>query len=498
MASVAEILHNSSRRNLIGAALGIPVAGLLSAPLDAQYPDYDATSRANRIVADIKSPRIPRRDFHVTAFGGRGDGKTDDSVAIARAIAACTQAGGGRIILPTGTVLSGPIRLKSRMELHVPAGGRLKFITNPARYLPPVYTRWEGVELMGYHPLIYAFEETDIAITGAGVIDGGADEHHWWPWKGLKKQGDLSASAHQAADRARLFEMGERGVPVEQRVFGEGNRLRPSLFQPYRCERVLVEGLTITASPFWLLHPVLCRDVIFRSVTCSSHGPNNDGIDPESCVNVLIDHCIFDTGDDCIAIKAGRNADGRRIARATENVVIRHCEMRDGHAGVAIGSELTGGVRNVFVQDCRMSSPNLTRALFVKTNAYRGGIVENIHVERLSVGVVELAFLQLDMLYEEGEGGSNIPVIRNYSVRGSHVERTNRTLIVRGREDSPISGVALSNIRVTQELKPSIVSSARDIILNRITVNGKQWTQAELARLPGFDTIECSQWANCK
>ncbi len=488
----------TSRRVVLG---GVASATLLSACSYGGLAGNDIAPRtADAIAGRIQRPRIPPRDFAVADHGGLGDGRTDNTAAIVRTIDACAAAGGGRIVLPRGLCLTGPIRLRSRMALHVPEGSHLRFIPEPDRYLPPVFSRWEGVELMGYHPLIYAFEESDVAITGHGTIDGGADDDHWWPWKGPwnGKFDGTSAGERQAADRARLFDLAERGVPVEQRVFGTGSRLRPPLFQPYRSHRVLVEGVTITNSPFWLLHPVLCRDVVFRDLTCRSHGPNNDGIDPESCTNVLIERCTFDTGDDCIAIKAGRNADGRRLAAPCENIVVRHCRMQDGHAGVAIGSELTGGVRNVFVEDCRMDSPHLTRALEIKTNGYRGGIVEDIHLKRLRIGVVERALVQLWMFYEEGSGGTFVPVIRRIAIDDCTVGRTERLLVIRGRPDSPVTDLSLTNIHVLREDQPSVVVDATRIRVQRVVVNGQAWTHDTLTALPGMETIRCDKWAVCR
>ncbi|HUD90448.1 glycoside hydrolase family 28 protein [Sphingobium sp.] len=485
-----------ARRDLMAGALAV-VASVRPAWAAAE-DDFEA--KASAIADAIQPPNIPRRRFPIAAFGAASDGRTDDSAAIARAIAACAKAGGGRIMLPRGVTLTGPIRLRSRMELHVPKGARLKFIPEPDRHLPPVHTRWEGVELMGYQPLIYAFEEEDIALTGEGVIDGSADDRTWWPWKGpwADRYRDTQEQERQAADRARLFAMAERGVPVAERIFGEGSRLRPSFFQPYRCNRILMEGLTVEAAPFWQVHPVDCTDVTFRRVTCSSHGPNNDGIDPESCNGVLIEHCLFDTGDDCIAIKAARNADGRRLNKPCENIVIRHCLMKDGHAGVAIGSELTGGVRNVFVHDCRMDSPNLTRVLIIKSNSYRGGLIENIHLRHIQAEAVDKAFIQIWMLYEEGDGGGHIPQVAHVSAQDCMVGSTERVLIVCGLPHAPIRDLRLADVTVGREMKPSVTVDVDPPILDNVVVGGRRWTQDYLRSLPGANSISCDKWAVCR
>lgn len=481
-----------SRRTLLAVVL----AGAPTLAHSSNSVDVDARSRA--IVARIQRPRIPKRDFPVRLSDGAPG--ADHSADLARALAACEAAGGGRVVLPQGVCRTGPIRLASRTELHVPAGAKLQFIPEPERYLPPVLTRWEGVELMGYQPLIYAYGAEDIAVTGGGVIDGGADDKHWWPWKGSwsGRYKDLPIAETQKGDRARLFEMAEQGVAPEARVFGAGSRLRPSFFQPYRSRRVLVEGVTFNSAPFWQLHPVECTDVTIRGVTCASHGPNNDGIDPEACRDVLIEHCVLDTGDDCIALKSGRNADGRRLGILCENVVIRKCRMKDGHAGVAIGSELSGGVRNVFVSDCQMDSPDLTRALVIKTNSYRGGVVRDIHLDRLSVGVIDKAFIQVWMHYEEGDGGPFTPVIESVSVSNCRVERTERVLVVRGLPRSPIRGLALRNIVVKSEEARSVVVDAADVVVDGVVVEGRAWSGSDLVGFASLDGVTCDKWAVCR
>jgi polygalacturonase len=303
---------------------------------------------------------------------------------------------------------------------------------------------------------------------------------------------------HQRPDRNALFGMAERGVPVRERVFGEGHYLRPQFIQPYRCQNVLIDGVTIQNSPMWEIHPVLCRNVIVRDVHINSHGPNNDGCDPESCSDVLIKNCYFDTGDDCIAIKAGRNADGRRTGKVCENIVIRNCHMANGHAGVAIGSEMTAGVRNVYVQDCTMDSPNLTRAVVLKSNTYRGGRMEDIHVTRVKAGRVDKAFLQIWLRYEEGDGGPAMPSVERVTLSDSSARRADRMLVVSGLPDSPVRGLVLSNVSIEQEQKPSVVAYAKDVVVDRVTVGGRPWTRADLDKLPGLDSIKCDMWAVCR
>jgi unsaturated rhamnogalacturonyl hydrolase len=382
------------------------------------------------ILARIREPVFPSRDCLVTEHGAVA-GAGDSTGAIRRAIAACHAQGGGRVVVPRGVFFTGAIHLKSNVNLHLMDGATLRFSPDPAKYLPVVFTRFEGTECMNYSPLIYAFEQQNVAVTGRGVLDGGAAMENWWRWK----------RGPDGPDIRRLLEMNARGVPVEERVFGAGHYLRPSFIQPYRCRNVLVEGVTIRNSPMWEIHPVLCTNVTVRGVTVVSHGPNNDGCNPESSRDVLIEDSLFDTGDDCIAIKSGRNDDGRRLAAPSENIVVRGCTMKDGHGGVVMGSEVSGGVRNVFVERCRMDSPNLDRALRFKSNAQRGGVVENVYMRDVEIGRVAEAVLTVDFLYETGADGPHRPVVRNVVLERITSRASPRLMWVKGFPGAIIDGL---------------------------------------------------------
>ena len=239
--------------------------------------------------------------------------------------------------------------------------------------------------------------------------------------------------------------MAVQNTPVEQRVFGPPYMLRPPFFQPMRCKNVLIEGVTILRSPFWEITPVYCENVTVRGVNIKSHGPNNDGCDPDSCRDVLIEDCVFDTGDDCIAIKSGRNEDGRRVNIPAENHIIRRCEMRDGHGGVTIGSEISGGCRNVFVEDCKMDSPLLERALRFKSNAMRGGVVENIHMRNVAIGQVAEAVVGVDFLYQEGPNGPFKPTLRNVSLENVTCEKSPRVFYIASFPSALVDGIRLKS-----------------------------------------------------
>ena len=265
------------------------------------------------------------------------------------------------------------------------------------------------------------------------------------------------------------MKMAADNVPVEQRQFGEGSTLRPSFIEFIRCKNVLIEGVKIRRSPMWELHPLLCTNVTIRGVDIDCHVANNDGCDPECCKDVLIENCMFDTGDDCIAIKSGRNSEGRRVGVPTENIIIRNCTMRDGHAGVAIGSEISGNCSNVYVENCEMSSPNLTCALRLKSNATRGGVVQNIFMRNCNVGVVKDSVLQIDFLYEEGAKGDYKPVAKNVVMDNITVAHTPRVLNVRGFPAAEISNVRIYRSTFKDVQKPDVVQDA-DVKLVDCTV----------------------------
>jgi polygalacturonase len=423
----------------------------------------DPWERLPGILAGIRAPTFPDRDFPVTDFGAVGDGTTDATEAFRAAVAACGGAGGGRVVVPAGVFLTGPIHLRSNVDLHLEEGATVRFRRDPSAYLPVVLTRWEGVELMNYSPLVYAHGETNVAVTGNGTLDGQAGPQDWWSWKG---------SGHpqsQKPDRDRLFAQAEAGVPVAQRVYGAGHYLRPSFVETYRCENVLIEGITIKGAPMWVIHPVLSRNVIVRGVRVVSAGPNNDGCDPESSTDVLIEDSLFDTGDDCIAIKSGRNADGRRLAAPSERIVIRGCRMRAGHGGVTVGSEVSGSVRDVFVEKTEMSSPDLERGIRFKTNAVRGGVIENVFVRDVEIGETGAA-IDIDMRYEEGAAGPFVPVVRNILVERLSVRRAQYAFFIRGLPGAPVRGVAVRDSVFRGVTRGSLLEHVEYLVLRNTTI----------------------------
>jgi polygalacturonase len=472
-----------SRREFVGR-LGIGAGALLVAP-GALAGCAASAARAGAsaatgwdalpgILARIRPPTFRERDFAITDFGAVEGGKASATEAIRKAIDAASAAGGGRVVVPEGRFLTGPVHLKSNVALHLSRGATLAFSQDPADYLPAVLTRFEGTELMNYSPFIYALDQENVGVTGEGTLDGQADAEHWWYWKGNRSAGWKPGMPNYNAARQQLLEMAEKGTPVPLRRFGQGDYLRPNFIQPYRCTNVLIEGVRIVNSPMWEINPVLCRNVTVRDVDIYSHGPNNDGCDPESCVDVLIEGCTFDTGDDCIAIKSGRNADGRRLHAPSENIVVRRCRMKDGHGGVTIGSEISGNVRNVFAEDCVMDSPNLDRALRMKNNAMRGGVLEHIYMRNVQVGQVAHAVVDVDFTYEEGPNGPFTPVVRDVVVENVTSGKSEYALYLRGFPDAPITDVTLRDCHFQNVAKGNLLENVRDLELEDVTINGEE------------------------
>jgi polygalacturonase len=459
---------NPTRREFLRCAAAAAPALMFRDALAWQQAAGDPWARAAQIVKSITVPTFASRDFDITKFGAVGDGTKACTDAIRKTIAACRAAGGGTVVVPDGRFVTGAIRLESGVNLHLAAKATLAFSPDAHDYLPLVLTRWEGVELMNYAPFVYAFEAENIGITGRGTLDGQANDETWWSWRARGPAG----KARQFAAREKLMAMQASGVPVAERVFGDGSYLRPNFIQPYRSRNVLIDGVTILNSPMWEIHPVLCRSVTVRNVTINSHGPNNDGCDPESCRDVLIEGCTFDTGDDCIALKSGRNDDGRRLHTPIENVVIRNCTMKDGHGGVVIGSEISGGARNIFAEKCRMDSPQLDRALRLKTNSVRGGTIEGVYMRDVTIGQVAEAVVTIDFFYEEGDSGKYPPVVRDISLERVTSRKSQYALLLRGYKHAPIRGVRLKDCQFDGVAKPDVLEHVEGLAFSNVRVNG--------------------------
>jgi len=438
----------------------------------------DPWAKLDQILQQISAPDFPDQQFNILDYGAVADGTSDCLPAFSEAIQKCNEAGGGKVWVPKGSYfVKGPIHLKSGVNLHVEEGALVIFSTDPDDFLPAVKTRWEGVECYNYSPLIYAYGQENIALTGKGEINGMASNQNWWSWCGKEHYGWKEGMPSQRQDHSRpkLFDWNTREVALEERQLGAGSYLRPNFIQFYECRNILIEDITIRNSPMWIMHPVLSENITIQGVKVVSHGPNSDGCDPEACKNVLIKNCFFDTGDDCIALKSGRNQDGRRIGRPVENIVIQDCIMKDGHGGVVIGSEVSGGARNIFAENCSMDSPNLDRAIRVKTNKVRGGKIENLFFRNIEVGEVKEAVFRVNMRYPiySDPDQFHMPTISNISIENVTSKKSKYGILIDGYDDkNPVKDIILKNCRFDGVKKGNDIEFAANLSLDSVFING--------------------------
>ncbi len=447
----------------------------------AQDLEQQGWDNLAEIMKSIVPPSFPDHSFSIKDYGAVADSKTDCLPAITKAISECNKAGGGNVVIPAGTwFVKGPIHLLTNVNLHLDDGAAVKFSTDDNDYLPLVVTRYEGVELMNYSPLIYAYDQTNIAVTGNGILDGQANNEHWWNWVGNKRFGWVPGmpSQHDPDNEPALMKMAAKGVPVKDRVFGKGHYMRPTFIEFYRCKNILIQGVTVTNAPFWLLHPTLSDNITVDGVTTNSLGPNNDGCDPESCNGVLIKNCSFTDGDDCIAIKSGRDADGRRVNVPSKNIIVQDCQMKDGHGGIVIGSETSGGVENIYGQNCVMSSKNLERAIRIKSNACRGGEMKNFYFRNIDVGEVHETVVRINMHYanEKGPDCNYPPTLSNVFVSNVVSKQSEYGLYIEGLDDKPVNDIIIHNCSFENVEKENIIKDAKDLHVTKTVINGKPVT----------------------
>lgn len=380
-----------------------------------------------QIEQSIRKPEFKDAQFDITKYGASPEATAAvNQKAINAAIEACSKAGGGKVIVPAGTFNTGAITLLSHVNLVVEKDAVLLFAFEPELY-PIVPTRWEGIDCWNLQPCIYAYKQDDIGITGEGVIDGGGTNDTWWQWCGKDTYGwEPGEIGQNMGARAKLLELAEDGVDMNERRFGPNDALRPQLINLYFCDGILIQDVTLLRSPFWVIHPLLSTNITVKGVHIDNDGPNGDGCDPESCSGVLIEDCIFNTGDDCIAIKSGRNNDGRLWGKPSENIIIRGCQMNNGHGGVVIGSEISGGCRNVFAENNKMDSPELERVVRIKTNTCRGGVIENIYARNIEVGQCKESVLKINLDYEAKEKCCRgyLPTVRNVYLENITCEKS--------------------------------------------------------------------------
>lgn len=455
------------------------VAGLLLS-LSACAPKSDmekAWQEAAKIEKNMTKTSFPKVDYSILDYGA----KANDSLflnhdAINQAILDCSLNGGGRVVIPAGEFHTGPLTLQSNVNLHLQEGAVLKFSPDTSLYLPQVLTRWEGVDCYNYHPFIYAYGETNIALTGKGTIDT-QGQKVWWSMCGARHYGWREGKLGQnTGGRKKLLRSAEDKLPMQNRIMTVTDAMRPQTVHFYNCKTILIEGVTILNSPFWVLHPLMCEDLIVDGVHVYNRGPNGDGCDPESCKNVIIQNCRFDTGDDCIAIKSGRNNDGRKWGRPSENIIVRNCQMINGHGGVVIGSEISGGYRNLFVENCQMDSPELDRVIRIKTNTCRGGLIEGIYVRNVEVGQCREAVLKINLLYESKEDCARDfpPTVRNVILENVTCNKSRYGVLISGLEgDENVYNIQVRDCFFNGVERGNRVSGAKDVVFDNLHINGE-------------------------
>ena len=487
----------------------------------AQAKGWDQ-QQYKQIEQSIRMPQFADKDYVITKFGAKASNTAaKNQKAIQKAIDKCSQKGGGRVIVPSGQrFLTAAIQLKSGVNLVIDEGAVLEFAFEPELY-PIVPTRWEGLDCWNLSPLIYAYQAKDIAITGKGTIDGGGSNETWWPWCGSKKFGMKEGGiAQNMGARARLLKYAEDGVPMDERRFGPTDGLRPQMINLNQCEGILIEDITLLRSPFWVIHPLLSKDITVRGVHINNDGPNGDGCDPESCDRVLIEKCYFNTGDDCIAIKSGRNNDGREGGQGkfagtpSKNIIIRDCKFNNGHGGVVIGSEISGGCQNVYAENCVMDSPSLDRVLRIKTNSCRGGIIENINMRNVTVGQCGEAVLKLNTDYEPREVCCRgfYPTIRNVTMENVTCQKSKYGVMIVGYQDPKyaytINNITVKNCKFNGVYNKPIhqIGLAQDVTYDNLFINGSlvleqkpykhysEWmTYSEMKRVPESYMLDFAQ-----
>lgn len=445
------------------------------------FPDVDfrvTDSKYSALVVDMEEEYFESdgKEGHVR----KTQTVKDYTKAIQTAIDDASAAGGGRVIVPAKPGASranptvyytGSIEIKSNVNLHLEEGTELRFVRNISnKYYPVVLTSFEGNDTYNYASPIHAFHAKNIALTGKGTLNPQADPYNWLPWK----RGAFGFENQAKVVDVLVKEWSDKACPIERRLLNDGvtplpdkiptmkinwdnieevtyvdtpkdvkplrSLLRPCTVEPYACENILIEDIRIINSPMWEVHPLRCRNILVRGLEIDSHGHNNDGVNPESTHYVIIENCSFSTGDDCIAIKSGKNRDGYNRGKvggeSCGNIIIRNCVFADGHGGVTCGSECTGGISNVFAHDNHFDSQNLQQVLRFKTNSYRGGLIENIYFKDNTVAKCSNALMYGETQYTLGSAQDKEGDLGPYTPQLKGVYMSN---ITAGAPDSPVN-----------------------------------------------------------
>lgn len=411
---------------------------------------------------------FPARIFDVSRYGAVADGRTCCTAAFQQAIDDCARQGGGTVVVPKGVYFATPIRLRSNVEFHLDEGATVEFTDDPKDCLPAVMSSWEGLECLNYSPMVYAFGCTNVALTGKGTLQA--------RMTGWRKLFDEGRTGIQDARRI-LYTWGSTDVPVAERDITRAHPavLRPQLVQFNRSRNVRIEDIELKDSPFWTLHLLQSENVVVRRLRTNCHGFNNDGIDIEMTRNVLIEDCTIVAGDDGFVLKAGRNRDGWRVGRPTENVVIRDCKLPKVSSLFAVGSEMSAGVRNVWIHDCEVGTT--CSAMYVKTNRRRGGFVRNILVENVSIeSALRLFAIETDVLYQWAafpEYERRLTDISGITLRNIRCSGAGCGLFVVGDAGRPVDGLTVENVVLDRvENDDRVIRNATNVEVRGFEVRG--------------------------
>jgi polygalacturonase len=406
------------------------------------FTGYQKTSTKEPFPFEFTPPApidFPGKRYSITDYNAVAGDSIRDDKAIEAAINDCHKHGGGIVEVPVGRFLTGPITLRSNVNLFLAPGSELSFSNHKQDYLPAVFTRWEGMECMNYHPLIYARDCENIAISGFGQLTGNGES--WWP------------DAHKQKETLTLlYDMVSNGTKPEKRILATKKKesfLRPSFIQFMNCRNVEVSSVSIINGPMWTVHFVYCEDVLVHDLYISARGRNNDGVIPDASKNVWINNCYFSTGDDCVSIKSGLNEDGWRVGKASENIVVQNCVTNDGHGGVVIGSEMSGGVRNVFVQNCTFN--NMETGIRIKSMRGRGGYVKNIFIEDIDMNNIKLDAIKISMNYRSSSiepRTTQPPVYKNIRFKDITCVNAGYAISIKGLPEQKIEELYFENVKI--------------------------------------------------
>lgn len=456
----------------------------------------------------VEQPSFPAYEVNIVDFGARNGATVINTEAINNAIKDVNAKGGGKVIIPEGLWLTGPIEILSNVNLYTERNSLVVFTNNFEAY-PIIETSFEGMNTRRCQSPISARNAENIAITGFGVFDGAGDS--WRPvkkeklterqWDNLVKSGGVvdaagkiwypTAGALKGAMATKEFNNPEN---IETEAEWDEIRpwLRPVLLNIVNSKRVLLEDITFKNSPSWCLHPLSCEHITLNRVKVFNpwYSQNGDALDLESCTNALIINCIFDAGDDAICIKSGKNEDGRRRGQPTQNVIVKNNIVFHGHGGFVVGSEMSGGVKNIYVSDCTFLGTDV--GLRFKSTRGRGGVVEGIYINNIHMIDIPNEALLFDLFYggkgpdevtSEDEANQDMtlfpvteetPAFRNIHISNVYCKGSGRAMFFNGLPEMPIENVTVNDVIITDAKEGVVISHAANVKMENIKVETKK------------------------